>query len=80
MCVVILDPRDYGEALNRSKWPFERGKWLRPGLRGLLNGEYVFWNRTSGNKSLCSLVSNITLRFDSSSPLSLISLVYTLLS
>jgi hypothetical protein len=37
-------------------------------------------NQTSRNKSLCSFVLIITIRFDSSSPLSLCSLAHNLLS
>jgi hypothetical protein len=30
--------------------------WNRPGLCGVLNGDYVLWNRTSVNKLPCSFV------------------------
>jgi hypothetical protein len=34
----------------------ERKGWNKSGLCGLLNGDKVLWNRTSVNKSPCSLV------------------------
>jgi hypothetical protein len=74
----LSGPRDWGEALNWSKYRLREGKgWKRHDLRASSMGSGFFGTERRETNRLCLCV-NLVLRFDSSSHLSLSSLGWVL--